>query len=144
MLKAKRTAVGQRITAGADKAYATKDHIENRWAIGVTPHVAENQSPTKPDKRRRSAIDGRTPQHGSYRQSQKRRKMIEWIFGWGKQHGTMGKTKQRRCSCRRSIFAEPHRLQLDPNPETDCRLDDLRKHPEETPLLCRAEQPNPP
>jgi hypothetical protein len=27
--------------------------------------------------------------------SQKRRKMIECIFGWGKQHGTMRKAKHR-------------------------------------------------
>ena len=41
MLKAKRTAVGHRITAGADKAYDTKDHIENLRA------GAQNKSPTK-------------------------------------------------------------------------------------------------
>jgi hypothetical protein len=95
MLKAKRKAVGHRITVGADKAYDTKEHIENPRAIGVTPHVAQNKSPTKTGKRRRSAIDGRTIRHGSYDQSQKRRKMIECIFGWGKQHGTMRKTKHR-------------------------------------------------
>jgi hypothetical protein len=77
MLKAKRKAVGHRITAGADKAYDTKDHIGNLRAIGVTPHVAQNKSPTKTGKWRRSAIDGRTTRHGSYDQSQKRRKMIE-------------------------------------------------------------------
>ena len=76
-------------------AYDTKDHIENLRAIGVTPHVAQNKSPTKTGKRRRSAIDGRTTRHGSYDQSQKCRKMIECIFGWGKQHGTMRKTKHR-------------------------------------------------
>jgi hypothetical protein len=41
------------------------------------------------------AIDGRTTRHESYDHSQKRRKMIECIFGWGKQHGTMRKTKHR-------------------------------------------------
>jgi hypothetical protein len=30
--------------------------------------------------------------------------------------------------------AESHRLQLDPNPEIGCRLDELRKAPEETPF----------
>jgi transposase len=95
MLKGKRKAVGHRITAGADKAYDTKDHIGNLRAIGVTPHVAQNKSPTKTGKWRRSAIDGRTTRHGSYDQSQKRRKMIECIFGWGKQHGTMRKAKHR-------------------------------------------------
>jgi len=42
MLKAKRKAVGHRITAGADKAYDTKGHIEDLRAINVTPHVAQN------------------------------------------------------------------------------------------------------
>jgi hypothetical protein len=33
--------------------------------------------------------------HGSYDQPQKRRKIIECIFGRGKQHGTVRKTKHR-------------------------------------------------
>src|ERR1700680_4122883 len=44
MPKAKPQAVGHRITAGADKAYDTKDHIGNLRAIGVNPHVAQNKS----------------------------------------------------------------------------------------------------
>lgn len=43
-------------------------------------------------KRRRSAIDGRTTRHFGYAMSQSRRAMIECMFGWGKQHGTMRKT----------------------------------------------------
>src|SRR5664279_1207881 len=31
----------------------------------------------------------------------------------------------RRCSCRWRIFAEPYRLQPDPNPEIGCRLGKL-------------------
>ena|ERR1700687_4800053 len=46
-------------------------------------------------KRRRSAIDGRTTRHQGYGMSQSCRAMIECIFGWGKQHGTMRKTKHR-------------------------------------------------
>jgi hypothetical protein len=33
--------------------------------------------------------------HGSYDRSQKHRKIIECIFGRGKQHGTMRKAKHR-------------------------------------------------
>ena len=66
MLKAKRKAIGHRITAGADKAYDTSDHVETLRAIDVTPHVAQNQSQTKTGKLRRSAIDGRTPRHAGY------------------------------------------------------------------------------
>ena len=43
----------------------------------------------------RSAIDRRTTRHSGYAASQSRRAMIECIFGWGKQHGTMRKTKHR-------------------------------------------------
>jgi Transposase DDE domain len=46
-------------------------------------------------KRRQSAIDGRTTRHKGYGLSQSCRAMIECIFGWGKQHGTMRKTKHR-------------------------------------------------
>jgi DDE family transposase len=44
---------------------------------------------------RQSAIDGRTTRHDGYGMSQSCRAMAECIFGWGKQHGTMRKTKHR-------------------------------------------------
>src|SRR6476469_445309 len=47
MLKARRKAAGRRITAGEDKAYDTADHVANLRAIGVTPHVTQNQAVTK-------------------------------------------------------------------------------------------------
>jgi len=50
---------------------------------------------TSTGKRRRSAIDARTTRHDGYGMSQSRRPMIECIFGWGKQHGTLRKTKHR-------------------------------------------------
>ena len=78
-----------RITAGMDKAYDVKEHVERLRAKNITPHVAQN------DTNRRSAIDGRTTRHTGYARSQTCRKMIECIFGWGKQHGTMRKTKHR-------------------------------------------------
>jgi hypothetical protein len=64
-------------------------------AINVTPHVTQNDSITATGKRRHSAIDGRTTRHEGYGMSQSCRAMIECIFGWGKQHGTMRKTKHR-------------------------------------------------
>jgi len=95
LLKAKAKETGKRITAAGDKAYDTADHVANLRSHGVTPHVARNDAITKTGKRRRSAIDGRTTRHQGYAMSLKRRKMIECIFGWGKQHGTMRKTKHR-------------------------------------------------
>jgi hypothetical protein len=95
MLKAKSKAAGHRITAGEDKAYDTADHVANLRTINVTPHVTQNQAITKTGKTRNSAIDERTTRHPGYGMSQSRRPMIECIFGWGKQHGTMRKTKHR-------------------------------------------------
>lgn len=85
----KRKARSGRITVGEDKAYDTADHIEALRRMKVTPHVTQHQTA------RRSAIDARTTRHPGYGMSQSRRPMIECIFGWGKQHGTMRKTKHR-------------------------------------------------
>ena len=95
MLKAKAKKAGRRITVGEDKAYDTADHVANLRALNVTPHVVQNDSITATGKRRQSAIDGRTTRHKGYGLSQSCRAMIECIFGWGKQHGTMRKTKHR-------------------------------------------------
>jgi transposase len=95
MLKRKAKQAGKRITVGEDKAYDSSDHVAKLRAIAVTPHVAQNQAITSTGKHRQSAIDGRTTRHEGYGISQSRRAMIECIFGWGKQHGTMRKTKHR-------------------------------------------------
>ena len=93
MLKARSKAAGRRITAGEDKAYDTADHVANLRALNVTPHVTQYNSAGT--RGRQSAIDGRTTRHQGYGMSQSPRAMIECIFGWGKQHGTMRKTKHR-------------------------------------------------
>jgi len=85
----------RRLTVGEDKAYDTAEHVANLRRLNVTPHVAQNNSPTKTGRRRRSNIDNRTTRHKGYGMSQSRRAMIECIFGWGKQHGTMRKIKHR-------------------------------------------------
>ena len=95
MLAIRRKLAGRRITVGEDKAYDTADHVAALRAAGVTPHVTQNNAPTKTGKLRRSAIDARTTRHGGYGASQSRRPMIECIFGWGKLHGTMRKTRHR-------------------------------------------------
>lgn len=93
MLKARSRAARGRITAGEDKAYDTADHVANLRAMNVIPHVTQYNSAGT--KGRQSAIDARTTRHQGYAMSQSRRAMIECIFGWGKQHGTMRKTKLR-------------------------------------------------
>jgi hypothetical protein len=74
--------------------------------------VTQNASITSNGKRRHSAIDGRTTRHQGYGMSQSCRAMTECIFGWGKLHGTMRKTKHRGIGRRRYRFpAQPDRLQ---------------------------------
>ena len=95
MLTIRRRLAGRRITVGEDKAYDTADHVAKLRAAAVTPHVTQNNAPSKTGRQRRSAIDRRTTRHSGYAASQSRRAMIECIFGWGKQHGTMRKTRHR-------------------------------------------------
>ena len=95
MLAAKAKDAGHRITVGADKAYDSAEYVAALRAANVTPHVAQHNYVTKSGRRRKSAIDGRTTRHEGYGLSQTCRKMAECIFGWGKQHGTMRKTKHR-------------------------------------------------
>lgn len=81
----------QHKTVGADKNYDTADFVAGCREIKVTPHVAQNtyEYDTKTGKRakRESRIDGRTTRHDGYAVSQVVRKMIETLFGDGKQHG---------------------------------------------------------
>ena len=78
-------------TIGADKNYDTEAFVTACRERNVTPHVAQNtyEYVTKTGKqvRRRSRIDGRTTRHPGYAVSQVIRKMIETLFGDGKQHG---------------------------------------------------------
>lgn len=84
-----------RITVGADKAYDVEAHVERLRAKNITPPIAVNAYVTKTGTARKTSIDGRTTRHKGYTLSQGKRKMIECMFGWGKQHGTMRKTKHR-------------------------------------------------
>ena len=78
-----------RMTLGADKAFDTRDFVEELRDHGVTPHVAQNTN------RRSSAIDARTTRHAGYAVSQRLRKRVEEVFGWMKTIGLMRKTRHR-------------------------------------------------
>jgi hypothetical protein len=69
-------------TVGADKGYDTRACVAEVRALGVTPHVARNVSAN-----RSSAIDGRTTRHPGYAISQRKRKLVEEVFGWMKTVG---------------------------------------------------------
>ena len=78
-------------TAAADKAYDTRDFVAGCRKLGVTPHVAQNL--TRPYGG--SAIDGRTTRHPGYVASQRLRKRIEEMFGWGKDGRPLRKMRVR-------------------------------------------------
>jgi transposase len=111
MLKAKRKAAGRRITAGEDKAYDTANHVANLRAIGVTPHVTQNQAVTKTGKNRNSAI-ARTNDPAS------RLWHVAIAPGDGRVHFRMGQAAwhhaqdqtSRHRSRRRRLPAQSHRL----------------------------------
>jgi transposase len=73
-----------RKTVGADKAYDTKDFVAVMGVLRVTPHVAQNVN-----RKGGSAIDERTTRHEGYEISQRKRKLIEEVFGWLKTVGPM-------------------------------------------------------
>jgi len=77
---------GKRITLGADRGYDTRSFVEQSRALGITPHVAQN------DTNRASAIDGRTTAHEGYAVSQRKRKRVEEVFGWIKTVALQRKT----------------------------------------------------
>jgi len=81
-------------TVGEDKAYDTSDHVTNLRAINVTPMCTERQlhrnrqvSPQRPSTDQ--------PRGTKATASRNRAGDDRIIFGWGKQHGTMRKTKHR-------------------------------------------------
>ena len=77
----------RRITLGADKGYDAAEFVEKLRTMCVTPHIAA--------KAKGSAIDGRTTRHAGYAVSQRKRKLVEEPFGWGKTVGPIRKTMLR-------------------------------------------------
>jgi len=78
-----------RRTLGADKGYDSRGFVQGMRDLSITPHVAQN------NLGRRSAIDGRTTCREGYGVSQKKRKLVEQVFGWLKTIGPLRKTKLR-------------------------------------------------
>lgn len=76
-----------RMTLAADRGYDTAEFVGELRALAVTPHVAR--------KRRYSAIDGRTTSWEGYKESQKKRKLVEEAFGWMKTTGLLAKLRHR-------------------------------------------------
>jgi len=80
---------GSRATLGADRGYDTTEFVRSCRELGVTPHVAQHTT------MRSSRIDARTTRHPGYGVSQRRRKVVEEVFGWMKTVGLLRKTRHR-------------------------------------------------
>jgi hypothetical protein len=74
-------------TVAGDKGYDVASFVHDVRALDITPHVAE--------KTRYSAIDGRTTRHAGYQVSQRKRKLVEQVFGWMKTVGGLRKLRHR-------------------------------------------------
>jgi transposase len=87
-----------RVTLGGDKGYDSNELLAELRSMGISPHIAKNDH-----KRRTSSIDNRTTRHEGYHVSQKKRKLVEQIFGWGKTVGCLRKVKHRGLDLVKSI-----------------------------------------
>lgn len=74
------------ITVGADKGYDTAAFVATMRAHRITPHIAAKGTTT---------LDGRTFRHAGYAISQRKRKLVEEIFGWCKTIARVGKARFR-------------------------------------------------
>jgi transposase len=74
---------------GADKGYYTRDFVRRLRERGIQPHIAPIAG------RRVPGLDGRTTRQRSFAVSQRRRKVVEEVFGWGKTIGGLRKTRFR-------------------------------------------------
>lgn len=88
----------RRVTLGGDKGYDSVELLSKLRELNVTPHIAKNDH-----ERRTSSIDQRTLRHEGYQVSQKKRKLVEQIFGWAKTVGCLRKVKHRGIDLVQSI-----------------------------------------
>lgn len=73
-------------TVAGDKNYDVASFVAGVRALEITPHVAQKAH---------SAIDGRTTRHAGYAISQRKRKLVEQVFGWMKTVGGLRKLRHR-------------------------------------------------
>jgi transposase len=73
-------------TVGGDKNFDVRSFVAAVRDLDITPHVAQKIN---------SAIDGRTTRHAGYAVSQRKRKLVEQVFGWMKTVGGLRKLRHR-------------------------------------------------
>jgi transposase len=93
---AKRLPGAQQKTLGADKHYDQAVFCQKLRSQKITPHVAQNIHARKFT----SAVDARATRHVGYEISQRKRKLVEEIFGWLK---TIGLVRRPHFRGRRRI-----------------------------------------
>jgi IS5 family transposase len=74
-------------TVGGDKNFDVASYVAAVRELAITPHVAQKDGG--------SAIDGRTTRHAEYEVSQRKRKLVEQVFGWMKTVGGLRKLRHR-------------------------------------------------
>lgn len=79
---------GRPVTLGADKGYDAGAFQVDLVEAGVASHVAQKDNIVP-------VLDPRTTRSKGYKQSQRRRKLVEEIFGWLKTVGTFRKARLR-------------------------------------------------
>jgi len=80
------------ITLGADKAYQEEKFIKGLRALQVAPHVAEYR---KESRQWPNWLTREEREHPGYEISQRKRKLVEEVFGWLKSVAAMRQTKFR-------------------------------------------------
>ena len=74
---------------GADKGYDARAFLTGLRALAIMPHVAQHAS------HRHSALDVATSQEPGYAVSQRKRKLVEQVFGWLKVIALLRQTRHR-------------------------------------------------
>lgn len=92
-------------TLGADKNYDAETFVEGLKSREILPHIAVNGAVSKHGKVRKTAVPADVAASTGYATSQRRRKRIEEIFGWGKTAGGLAQLKVRGLAKVGAVFA---------------------------------------
>lgn len=87
LVMADRHGVKAGATLGGDKGFDTADFIADLQERQIEPHIARNES------NRESAVPKSVSSSPGYEISQRRRKIVEEVFGWAKTVGGMRKSR---------------------------------------------------
>ena len=91
--------------ARARPGYDTRDFVAGLRARRDPARRPERHP--SPQRRRHSAVDGRTTRHAGYGQSQRRRKLVEQVYGWAKTVARRARASLRARANSRRTFHHP-------------------------------------